>query len=106
MAYVPPFADNVLKKICDVLGNTESGLTGSEITELLDRLEIEDPSPFMTKRKRLFLALKEKQERDGSGNSIVAFIYAAMDPVRYVDKKEHFEELRKRLNDENCIVMS
>jgi hypothetical protein len=107
MARIPPFADNVLEKICDILGDTYAVLTGPEIGELLHRLGIKDPSPTMTKRKRLFLALKKKrQERDRCGNNVVAFIYAAMDPVRYVDKKEHFEELRKRLNDENCIVMS
>jgi len=98
MARVPPFDDNVLEKICDILGDTYEGLTGSEIGGLLRRLGIEDPSPMMTKRKRLFEALKKRQERDRCGNNVVAFIYAAMDPVRYVGMEERFERFRSQLN--------
>jgi len=87
-----------LKKICDILGDTYEGLTGSEIGGLLRRLGIEDPSPMMTKRKRLFEALKKRQERDRCGNNVVAFIYAAMGPVRYVGMEERFERFRSQLN--------
>jgi len=73
MARIPPFADNVLEKICDILGDTYAGLTGSEIGELLHRLGIKDPSPTMTKRKRLFLALK-KNGKKGIDAAIMSWL--------------------------------
>ena len=98
MARVPRFDVTVLRKICDILGDTSSGLTGSEIGQILRDCRIEDPSPGMTKRHRLFEALSRRQEQDQCGNHVVAFIYAAMNPVRYVDNPVLFEERRSRLN--------
>lgn len=43
MAKYEPWPENVIPGITDVLGDTSSGLTGSEIGMLLDRCRIEDP---------------------------------------------------------------
>ncbi len=99
MALIPSFKDNVLEQICNILGDTVVGLTGSQIGDLLRRLGIDDPAPSMTKRKRLFIALKKRQEQDRCGDYVVAFIHAAMDPVRYIEEKDRFETLRERLNE-------
>jgi hypothetical protein len=63
---------SVLERICDVLAATDDGLTGTEIAKLLSQLAISDPMPTMTKRKRLFEALKQRQERDRCANNAVA----------------------------------
>jgi len=98
MARIPKFDVAVLRKICDILGDTNSDLTGSEIGQILRDCGMEDPSPGITKRHRLFEALSRRQEQDQCGNHVVAFIYTAMKPVRYIDNPELFEERRSRLN--------
>ena len=79
---VPSFPLNVLERICDVLADTTSGFTGSEIGELLTRLDIADPLPQMTKRVRLYEALRQRQDTDRFGNLVVAFIQESMNPSR------------------------
>jgi len=98
MASVEPFEQETLQAICNVLGDTDYGLTGSEIGRLLDRLGIGDPTTTDTKRYRLFNALNERQKQDGCGNQIVAFIHAAMNPVSYAKQREHYEFFRNELN--------
>ena len=99
MARLESFEDQILQAICDVLGDTGTGLTGGEIARLLDDCGIEDPSPGMTKRFRLSEALSNRQRIDRCGNNVVAFIQAAMNPVRHVHDRESFEDRRSRLNE-------
>jgi hypothetical protein len=61
---------------------------------LLSRCAIDDPMPGMTKRHRLFAALKARQERDGYANNVVAFVQQAMDPVRYTQARLAFDQRR------------
>ncbi len=84
--------------ICKVLGNTEKGLTGLEIGDLLTQEHIQDPDPSITKWKRLFNALGAKQNSDGHGANICQFIETAMNPVRYSGQTDKFEERRDALN--------
>ncbi len=98
MTAVPAFDEANLRAICDVLGDTASGLTGSEIGRILQDCGIDDPLPGSTKRYRLFDALSLRQRRDRCGNNVVAFTHAAMNPVRYVHNLEFFEERRLQLN--------
>lgn len=98
MAKIPKFGEVNLRAICDILGDTSSGLTGSEIGQLLQSCNIDDPHPSQTKRYRLFEALNRQQRQDGCGNNVVAFIYEAMNPVRYIRERELFESRRSQLN--------
>ncbi len=98
MAKIPKFEEVNLRAICNILGDTSSGLTGSEIGQLLQICDIEDPHPSQTKRYRLFEALNRQQRQDDCGNNVVAFIYAAMNPVRYISERELFESRRSQLN--------
>jgi uncharacterized protein (TIGR02391 family) len=95
---VPLFEQSVLQSLCDILGDTSNGLTGNEIGLLLQACGINDPSPGMTKRYRLFDALQMRQQRDKCGNFVVAFVCEAMKPVRYVGSEETFEDRRSHLN--------
>jgi uncharacterized protein (TIGR02391 family) len=99
MAVVPAFHEAHLRAICDVLGHTETGLTGSEIEKLLRACAVTDTRSTITKKDRLFEALAARQVRDHCGNNVIAFIRAAMDPVRYTGRSGEFEERRSALNE-------
>jgi uncharacterized protein (TIGR02391 family) len=98
MAKFDKFDETVLRSICEILGDTYAGLTGSEIGQLLAACHIDDPHPTSTKRHRLFEALSQRQDRDNCGNNVIAFIYRAMNPVRYGRDHESFEQRRADLN--------
>jgi uncharacterized protein (TIGR02391 family) len=96
---VEPFEDVHIEAIARVLGDTDSGLTGSEIGRLLAQCNIPDPSPDRTKRHRLASALGERQRRDGAGNCVLQFIQKALNPVRFVSAPETFEPMRSSINE-------
>jgi uncharacterized protein (TIGR02391 family) len=98
MASTSAFEDAQLQRICDVLGDTATGLSGSEIGHILASIGVEDPFPSYTKRHRLYEALANRQQRDGCGNLVVAFIYRAMDPVLYTNNHTRFDIMRHELN--------
>ena len=98
MVKFPVFDEPILQAICEILGDTQTGLTGSEIGQTLERCGIEDPFPSYTKRIRLFEALKRRQQQDKCGNLIVGFIYQAMHPARYTGNPTIFEDRRSSLN--------
>jgi len=98
MAVIPSLDDNSLQAICDVVGDTGAGLTGSEIGRLLSQQNIPDPEPMITKRHRLFTALRAKQLKDGCANNVLAFIQAVIDPIRYTSNLALFECRRSELN--------
>lgn len=92
------FSAEQLEAIAKVLGETETGLTGSEIHHVLLKCQIEDVNSTATKWKRLYNAFANCQNQVQYSNHIVAFIHKAMSPVRYTSQKEHFEQLRQQLN--------
>lgn len=95
---IDPFNDNQLRKLCSVIADTGTGLTGTEISNLLKTCGITDPAPSLSKRERLFEALSARQAQDRCGNNIVNFFQIAMDPVRYSGETEKFETRRSELN--------
>ncbi|MEX1663885.1 TIGR02391 family protein [Zhongshania arctica] len=102
MQRIELFNSQKLKAACRVLGDTERGLTASEIGYLIQDCKIEDVTPTMTKWKRLFNALGEAQNKYQVGNHLIMFINRALDPVGYARDKEKFEWRRSELN----IVLS
>ena len=94
----PKLRDATLQKLCDTIGDTATGLTGREIRRYLSECSIADPHPSMTKRDRLFEALRAKQNEDRCANGVLAFIKHVMDPVLHVDQQERFESRRSALN--------
>jgi uncharacterized protein (TIGR02391 family) len=82
-----------------VLGDTVTGLTGSEISTFLRQVDIDDVTVSMTKRHGLYQALNCRQTKDRCGNQVVAFLRTVMKPVSYLDKVHVFNERRDRLNE-------
>jgi len=98
MTRLPPFDAQHLTSISKILGDTTTGLTGSEISYLLGDCKVPDTSPDLTKWKRLFNALVQFQNKHQVGNHVVMFINRAMKPVQYTSHPDLFESRRVELN--------
>jgi uncharacterized protein (TIGR02391 family) len=92
------FTQSELEAIAQALGDTSDGLTGSEIGHILASLKMVDPTPDMTKWKRLHNAFVERQNFSGNRRAILQFIREAMKPERYARQAERFEPMRANLN--------
>lgn len=98
MATYPKFNEETLRALCAVVGDTENGLTGSQIGKFLSSSKIPDLAPTITKKDRLFEALKNKQTADGCSNNIFHFIMKVMSPVNFVKNQDYFETFRNEIN--------
>ncbi len=98
---VEAFPDNILRRICDILADTGSGLSGTEMSMLFQTLGTSDPTPDITKRHRLYNALSARQAQDRCGNHVVTFIESAMEPVRFTGENGNrlFDDRRSALNE-------
>jgi uncharacterized protein (TIGR02391 family) len=92
------FTQSELEAIAQALADTSEGLTGSEIGHILATLKMTDPTPDMTKWKRLHNAFVERQNFSGNRRAIVQFIREAMRPERYARQAGRFEPMRTNLN--------
>ena len=98
MANIKILDSGSLETICKVLGETNDGLSGTEIGKYLAECHIQDIQPNTTKWKRLYEALSTKQNIDRCSNNILAFIKHVMRPSRHINRKEWFEHIRTELN--------
>ena len=99
-----PWAHGVVAGVAEVLGDTEDGLTGTQISGLLSRLEMDDPLPSSSKRARLEAAFVAFQDRTGTSRRLVTFITHAMEPVQYRDRPDRFNLRQDRLNERLAFV--
>lgn len=97
-AFIAPFSGAQLESLCQILGATDDGLTGAEIGRLLGTCGVEDIDPLATKWKRLYAAMAQRQDHDGSSDRVLAFIRHALDPAQYVGKAALFQQRRLRVN--------
>jgi len=92
------FAQSELEAIAQALADTEDGLTGPEIGHILTSLKMADPTPTMTKWKRLHNAFVARQNYSGNRRAILQFIREAMKPERYARAPHRFEPMRANVN--------
>jgi hypothetical protein len=95
---------SIVEFVCEVLADTSTGLTGSEIARLLAKLEIPDIDPDNTKRHRLSNALLVQQQRNQAGNCIVRFITEAMAPGLHFKDSTRRQNLQDSLNERLLLV--
>ena len=95
---IPAFPPERLESIAKVLGDTDDGLTGSEINHILAQCKIGNPNPDITKWQRLYNALVEFQNKHHVGNHVLVFITSAMAPAKYTNTQELFNLRRDQLN--------
>lgn len=112
---ISPVSISTIEAVAAILGETDGGLTNSEIGKLLASANIADPrakaeqaSPEvraglayikMSKVDRIRGALGSHQSRTGTGDALVGFLHAAIDPQRYVGEPGLFAFGRDRLNE-------
>lgn len=87
-----------LESICKILGDTNNGISGTEISKYLAETSIKDPQLNSTKWKRLYDALSTKQSEDRCSNNVLAFIKYVLRPSRHIHRKEWFKNIRTELN--------
>lgn len=92
------FTQSQLQAIADALGDTDTGLTGSEMAHLLASARMDDPTPSMTKRHRLYNAFANNQNDRQDRQAVLAFIRKSMKPERFSRFPERFEPMRQALN--------
>jgi hypothetical protein len=92
------FSQSELEAIAQALADTSDGLTGSEIGHILASLKLSDPTPEMTKWKRLHNAFVERQNFSGNRRAVLQFIREAMKPERYARRAERFEPMHANVN--------
>ena len=98
------FTHAVLEGISKILGNTNSGLTGSEIQHLLAQSNMDDVSPSLTKWKRLFDAFATYQNKNECSNNILNFIALALAPAKFVDNPEIFSYKQNLINQQLSFI--
>lgn len=89
------FSSQEIIGLSQILGNA---MTGSEISNMLKKIHVEDNSGESTKWRRLDSIFTSEQERNRSGNVILRFIKETISPVAYVYDKKAFEEIRSQIN--------
>lgn len=93
-----PWSAAVLQGCANVLGDTDTGLTGSKIGGLLADLRIPDVYPQASKRDRLYAALANRQASDVNSRRVTTFVTRVMDPAGYVDNPHLFTLRQDKLN--------
>jgi uncharacterized protein (TIGR02391 family) len=95
---------SIVESVCEVLADTNTGLTGSEIARLLAQLGIEDIDPYNNKRHRLTNALLLQQQQNQAGNCIVRFITEAMAPGLHFKDPTRRQDLQDGLNERLALM--
>lgn len=101
MTTIPPFKPSTLETLCEIIGETYEGLTGSKLHQFILQAQMEDVSyneTFLAKRKKLYNAFAHEINTHKCSNSIVAFIQLVLDPARYVGSPALFESRRLAIN--------
>ena len=94
------FEQGHIDSIARALGDTEDGLTGSEIGHLLSvcRMAAHDPGHGVTKWKRIQNAFAMNQNARGNRTSILEFIRQSMRPALHLSDPDRHERMRFKLN--------
>jgi len=98
MKHYNSFLEEELEVICKHLADTNSGLTGTEIGNILRQIGLQDIDPLNTKWKRLFNAFAKYQYEFHNGDKILAFISRALSPKLYIGRIEIFKEKIRPIN--------
>lgn len=95
MNHIPQFLDENIKALAKELG--ECG-TGWEIDQYLEKCQIKDNSGVSTKWRRLEWVFLDIQRQYGNANKILEFMQLFLNPVRFINNIEWFEERREKIN--------
>lgn len=95
MATAPKLTDMQIEEVSRILGEY---LSGTDISRHFADMGIEDTSGESTKWRRLSATFKSHQASDRTPSKLMAFIGRLLEPSRYVNRQEVFEEARHAIN--------
>ena len=101
MAKINPFKASTLEMIANAIADIDPGITGSVIHRMLLQSQIEDISyneQFLAKRKKLFNAFADYQNKNKCANNIILFLQNVLSPQRYVDNTDIFNKVKNEVN--------
>lgn len=101
MAKINSFKDSTLEMLANAIADIDPGITGSLIHRMLLQSQIEDISyneQFLAKRKKLFNAFADYQNKNKCANNIILFIQNVLSPQRYVDNTDMFRKVKAEVN--------
>lgn len=90
-----------LERISNIIGDTNDGMTGSQIHYFLLQAGIDDVSDngqILAKRKKLYNALANFQNTKHCANNILKFIQLVFDPSRFTEDKNRYQDLLLAIN--------
>jgi uncharacterized protein (TIGR02391 family) len=92
------FTQGQIEKIAKILGETNFGLTGTEIGHFLFSIGIEDIDSNNTKWKRLYNAFVEAHNSKKTDNYLLNFIAKALEPSRFSGDSDRYQTIINELN--------
>lgn len=95
---LPPFTPQQIERIARIIGDTDTGLSGTEIGRLLAQLGFPDDAPELTKWKRIHDSLAQLHNKHRVGNHAVQLINHVMRPEGYVANPGLFKSRQEQLN--------
>ena len=95
MGGVPVLTDAQLEQVSRLLGDCA---TGSEITRILNSMELDDVSGESTKWRRIYGIFSHYQRQDRVASKLIDFIRILLDPAGFVERPNDFEAVRQQLN--------
>lgn len=98
MSKAPAPTPAQIEQICKALGDTDSGLTGSEIGRMLADLGIADVDPTNTKWKRLYNALADRANHTGKTTAVYGLVLYCFDPARGLNNTVRYRWMMDEVN--------
>lgn len=95
---LPQLTPNQIEQIAHIMGDTNTGFTGSELGHLLAQCHIDDPDPGLTKWKRLYNAFCTAVNGSSSTNIVFRFIQHCMEPAQGLTNPERYRQMQFELN--------
>ncbi|MCF7944246.1 MAG: TIGR02391 family protein [Spirochaetia bacterium] len=92
------FTAGQIEKISKIIGETYSGLTGTEIEYFLSSIGLQDVDPELTKWKRLYNAFVKAHNEKIADNFILSFISIVFQPSRFIGDSKRYNFLLDELN--------
>ena len=101
MVKIEQFKASTLEMLANAIADIDPGITGSVIHKMLLQSQIEDISfneQFLAKRKKLFNAFADYQNKNHCANNIILFIQNILSPQRYINNVEMFNSIKAEVN--------
>lgn len=101
MVKIEQFKASTLEMLANAIADIDPGITGSVIHKMLLQSQIEDISfneQFLAKRKNLFNAFADYQNKNHCANNIILFIQNILSPQRYINNVEMFNNIKAEVN--------